>query len=52
MQSAWKQETLGAKLRRADPALQRVARLLSDLELHRILGLLLHPHRPPGNLIA
>jgi hypothetical protein len=52
MKSARKQEALGTQLRRPNPVLQRVARLLGDLELHRTQGLLLHHHRPRGNLLA
>jgi len=36
-------------MRRTDPGCDRVSRLLSDLELDRPLGLLLHDNRTRGD---
>jgi hypothetical protein len=39
-------------MRRADPSRNRIARLLSDLKLHRPLRLLLHDNRARGDMTA
>jgi hypothetical protein len=49
---ARKEKLLRFQMRRGDPVGDRVPRLLSDLELHRPLGLLLHDNRARSDSTA
>ena len=44
--AAWEQKVFGPQLRFAKPGAYRVPRLLRDLKLHWMMGLLLHDGRP------
>src|SRR5438067_12203842 len=50
--AAWKEELLRLQVGRRDPGGDRVPRLLGDLKLHRLLGLLLHDNRAGGDVTA
>src|ERR1700722_858584 len=52
MRPTWKQIILWAYPRGADPGSQRLPGVLSDLELHRALGLLLHNYRARSDDIS
>jgi len=52
VQPAREQKALRAQVCRTDPVPECIPGLLGNLELYRALGLLLHHHRPRGDLVS